>query len=366
MALSSGTAYSPVDFLDADTYVPFTEITIPVLDINAGGSTVAPAPAFSPDNALGGMSDAWLTYASSDENVFAFDGNGLCTAGPNFGIATYTVTSKITSVYATAEVYVGRVPNPDAQNKTAWCWAAAAKMVGENNGGGPGELNTGAEELYYDCAMLYEGQHGPQCEPQCELQHEPQCGDQCEMQCDPQSVLQCKMLCVLHSHDGVDFFGERTDPSNPSYTLNTADAGQRQIVMETHNESDGNWGGNNGYTVAGIELASLNEMSVGFRGDNDGTTLSQANIDFMNDELAEGRWVVARTTCYPYEKGHAIVVMSYDDASRIYAYWDPWTNEGGSFTDIDIIDNTIELPWETNNYRMIDWIQFCQPINTNP
>ena len=40
------------------------------------------------------------------------------------------VTSTVICLAATV-----RAPKPDGQNKSLWCWATAAKLVAENNGG---------------------------------------------------------------------------------------------------------------------------------------------------------------------------------------------------------------------------------------
>lgn len=40
------------------------------------------------------------------------------------------VTSTVICLAATV-----RAPKPDGQNKNLWCWATAAKLVAENNGG---------------------------------------------------------------------------------------------------------------------------------------------------------------------------------------------------------------------------------------
>ena len=108
-----------------------------------------------------------------------------------------------------------RLPNGDAQNKTNWCWAACSKMVGEHNGG------DGA--LSVTPALL-------------------------------------SITSDVHSFGGVLFYGETSTGAL------TADAGQREIVIDVHGDDD-NHSGSNANKVKALQLASINDMDVGTWGD---------------------------------------------------------------------------------------------------
>jgi hypothetical protein len=311
MSLSE-TAYIPVDFLDAETYVPATGISIDDFDVVAGQSRHVPAPAFTPSNAFGGTGSAWFTYTPSNPHNYnvSIDADGLCTAGTNIDAITYTAENKITSVSTAFTVSVVTLPHPDAQNKSQWCWAAAAKMVGENNSGGSGALNTGIAILVTESG--------------------------------------------IHSYGGVNFFGRRPNPPNPQYTV---DAGQFQIVVAVHSD-DRNEGGDNDAKETGVRLALLNNMLVGSLGSRSGVTAT--DIYWMNDELANDRWVIANVFRNSDWSGHSVVVksMSNNGATDVYEYWDPWTNEESQFTSAQIATKTIQLTDDPEN-RTLAWIQLC-------
>jgi hypothetical protein len=306
-------AYTPVGFIDVGTYHPATEITIHKFDVVLRQPRQASPPAFAPANAFEGTSDIWLTCESSDTSILYVSDNGLCLAFGDIGTVTYTVRSKITSVEGSATASVVTLPHPDAQNKSQWCWAAAAKMVGTNN--------YGSEALNRGEAVLAD-KNG------------------------------------RHSYGGDDFFGKKPNPLDPldpiSYTVN---AGQHQIVMEVFSD-DRNEGGDNAAKEMGLRLASSGEMLVGTLGRRAGVTAS--SIYWMNEELDNGRFVIANVFRNSDWSGHSVVVtgVSNNGVTDVYEYWDPWNNEGGQFTSAQIAAKTIQLTDDTEN-RTLAWIQLC-------
>jgi hypothetical protein len=312
-SMSLSTAYTYVGFLDVGTYVPITEITVSAFDIVLGQPRQAPSPTFAPSNAFGGMSDIWFNY-TSNSLMFTVDDSGLCTPSAYVAADTYKIENKITSIQGSAAVNIIRLPRHNPQNKTKWCWAAAAKMVGKYN---------------YRHDVLDNGE----------------------------AVLVDET--GRHSYGGVKFFGQRPNrlaPLDPQYTV---DAGQRQIVVAVHSD-DRNEGGDNDAKETGLELASSYMMLAGTFGDSTG--LVDAEILLMNGELANDRWVIANVFTNSGWSGHSVVItsMSNNGITDVYTYWDPWTDDTDTFTYEDITNKEIRLPWDANNERTLAWIQYCR------
>ena len=204
-------------------------------------------------------------------------------------------------------VYIERLPNPNAQNKTHWCWVACAKMVGEHNGGS-GSLETGASLL------------------------------------DDQND--------VHAFDNALFYGQRSNGK-------TVDAGQRQIVVAIHGD-DGNYSGDNEDREQALQLASRLDMDIGTIGN--GTRLNDTDIATMHNELNAGRWVLG-TLFSPYDDtGHCIVIKSYDENTGKYDYWDPWNNQEDDFTHSELERSEIQMEYEfanTGDCRLA-WVQYCR------
>ena len=214
------------------------------------------------------------------------------------GVATVTATSTETgAAYASVIIYVSRPPRAFGQNKTLWCWAAAAKMVGEHNGGS-GALNTGAVVL--------------------------------------------TNTDNLQSFQGVPLYGRN------SSLQATADAGQRQIVMAAYGD-DGNHSGNGERIENAMKLASLNPLSAWTRGTIDGSPISQADINHMNAQLALGRYVVASLRADLMPMNHAIVIQSFNPATNEYTYHDPRTDGLHTFTTADLLNGAIHLANNTGS-----------------
>ncbi len=298
----SNTSYSAVGFIDVSGFIPCTSLSLSEIYINAGTSRHI-YPTRYPSNA--NVTSGWaLAYTSSSSSVFTVS-DGKITA-KDAGVATLTIRNKVTGASCTANVYVTRLPSPDAQNKDKWCWAACAKMVGEHNGGS-GALGIGASLLTYSDG--------------------------------------------LHTYGGTKYFGK-----TPSLQ-NTSDTGQRQIVIDVHGD-DKNKGGSNEAKEQALQFASKNNMSIGTLGSIFGTGLTNSDINTMRNELANGCWVIGNV--FPSSgPGHSIVIQSYNSSTNVYTYWDPWTNYNGTFTSTQLENDTIRLISSPAVGRL-SWIQYCR------
>ena len=298
----SNTSYSAVGFIDSSWFVPCTSMSLSTIYINAGTSRYV-YPTCYPTNA--NVTSGWaLAYTSSSSSVFTVS-DGKITA-KDAGVATLTIRNKVTGASCTANVYVTRLPNPDAQNKDMWCWAACSKMVGEHNGGS-GALGTGATLLTYNDGLL--------------------------------------------TYNGIKYFGQT------SSLQNTCDTGQRQIVVDVHGDDESE-GGSNADKEQALQFASKNSMSIDTLGSIFGTGLSNSNINTMKNELANGRWVIGNVFTAS-GSGHSIVIQSFNSSTNVYTYWDPWTNSIGTFTSTQLENDTIRLTSSSAD-RELSWIQYCR------
>ena len=299
----SNTTYTPVGFIDVSWYIPCTSLSFPATYINAGDRKYI-YPTHTPEDSNVNSSN-WTIYTTSSSSVFTIDTEGRLTA-VDAGSATLTIRDKITRVYNTAKVYVTRLPNPDAQNKSMWCWAASAKMVGEHNGGS-GALGTGGTVLANTVG--------------------------------------------IHSYGGEEFYGETY-----SGTI-TADAGQRQIVVAVKG-SDANNSGDNSEKEEALELAALDSVTVSSLG-NGRSGLTAANKTTMNNDLNSGLWIIGNVFTNDDDwSGHSVVIRSYNSSTQVYTFWDPWTNTIGTFTKTQLDNSTIHTVSSTTN-RVLAWIQRC-------
>lgn len=171
-------------------------------------------------------------------------------------------------------IKIEQSPNPNAQNKTNWCWAATAKMVGEHNGGS-GALPTGATKLT-DTTGVNSKNAGR-----------------------------------------TKFYGYSYDGSI------TVDAGQHYIV-KTICGDDGNHTAIKEKTAEAMHLAAKKSVTTGIVGDN---SLSVNDISTLKSELLAGRWVLVCLEQVGTGKGHAIVAKSYTQSTDKILLWDPDTDE---------------------------------------
>lgn len=292
----SNTAFTPVGFINVSSYVPCTSISMTPIYIDVDSSRYV-YPTYTPSNSSL-VSSQWTDYSTSSSQVFTVTDAGLL-SGIDWGSATLTVKNKITEVEGIASVYVIKSPNPDAQNKETWCWAAAAKRVGIHNGGGS-SLNSGST--------------------------------------------------LLVNTDGViDIYCGRN--YNGAYT---ADTEQRQIVYHIHG-SDGSLGGNHLKIATAMEYIAQNTVTVEILGNG---SLSESDIGTLNNELAAGRWVVGNVISVSSGSGHSIVIQSYNASTGKYTFWDPARDRDYTFDASDILNDTLEID-VISGYSRLERIQIC-------
>lgn len=270
-------------------------------------------PTYSPSNAnvCGGT---WSTYTSSNTSVFTISEAGVITT-KNYGTATLTIKDKITGVSTTASVQVTRettssnvvAPNPDGQNKTLWCWAAAAKMVGVHNRGLNPDITPGATVLT-----------------------------------DTNNT---------HSYNGQEFTGI------DEIGRITADTAQWAIVVtQSDQKDDGNHAGGDVMINNALSFVSLEGSVVGMK---EITTALDPDITFMRTELAAGRWVVGILTSET-TSSHAIVIKEYNTATEEYLIWDPWSVTEDWFEATDVESGEITSTYNLNAEYQLAKFHYCQ------
>ena len=153
-------------------------------------------------------------------------------------------------------------PEHNRQNKTNWCWAATAMLVGETNGGYT--LDQKAVEL--------DDQNG----------------------------------CIVGSAGKAD--NGRFTAWNP----------QRAIVVD--------WYGNDGNNIGtfdalqnGLQIASADDMEIGRASINTGNLISTAK-----SELNADRYVAAFVSTDFNSVGHFLTMVYYDQITKEYCLYDPW------------------------------------------
>lgn len=210
------------------------------------------------------------------------------------------VTSTVICLAATV-----RAPKPDGQNKSLWCWATAAKLVAENNGG-----------AWIDStAAVLSDTNG------------------------------------LHSgpRDNVPYYGVN---ANGAYT---ADGVQRSIVMYVKG-SDGNLDGVDSDKEAALSYAANSSVSVGTFGyylD----ALSSYDIQSIKDDLASGKYLIGNLYIPATGKGHSVVMKSYNASTDKYRILDPWDRTDTYYS--SSIFSSASFPISTHSGQLT-WIQYCR------
>lgn len=182
-----------------------------------------------------------------------------------------------TSMTASAD----RLPQAYGQNKDTWCWAAAAKMVGENNGG---------KGLSIDPVIPTDKNN-------------------------------------LHKANGVEYWGITTvTEGGKTVEKVTVDGVQHYIVTRIKNTDKGD------KTAISYE-DSDKEMAIALAADEDvdvvtygnmrsALTSSQlADIQFI---LRQGYYVLVNMYNSSYTSGHTAVIKGYNASNNTYRVFDPW------------------------------------------
>ncbi|MFV0496859.1 MAG: hypothetical protein ACK5L0_01640 [Candidatus Fimivivens sp.] len=198
--------------------------------------------------------------------------------------------------------FAATIPKANGQNKNNWCWATAAKMVAEKNGGAA--LSSTAQVLTNTGG--------------------------------------------LHSYGGVAYYGVN---DSGKYTANGA---QRSIVVHIKG-NDNDAGGNDTNKQDALQYASSNTMSVGTFG-NYGTPLSSTQINNIKTDLNGGKYVIGNMVAGG--AGHSVAIYSYRSSDDKYRIVDPWDTTDYYYSSNSIF-STAGFPI-FGSYGRIDWIQYCR------
>ena len=283
------------------TYKPVIEFASSCIQIEAGESMTITPTVYPTGVVLSWQSSDTLTVA-----VSSISSTSARIQARKPGTVTVTVTANDEQYVVgtnTFTVQVYRLPNPNAQNKTAWCWAASAKMVGEHNGGS-GALPTGA-------------------------------------------VATSGNSTSLHSYGNNAFYG--VDSSGYA----TVDAGQHHIVLTTF-MNDGNMTVSSpNHIESALQLSSKNEMeidTVGYIDDsNDYVTLTESHLSILDSELAFDRWVVGLfESTDGSNSDHAVVIKDYNSSTGQYTCWDPWSDGEFTTSKYELLYGEVDMPWKDN------------------
>lgn len=192
-------------------------------------------------------------------------------------------------------------PDPDAQNKTNWCWAASAKMVAAHNGGG---LNSA-------------------------INTSPQ---------------------TLTSNDGIykPYYGYSISGTESRYL---ADGAQRAIVIQIKGNDKNNTGSDTDKENA-IKFVSpdLTAYSEG----NAEQTLSDNLIAKINSELEDERYVIGNLNG---SSVHSIVIESHSQTNGTYTVFDPWNKKTYSVSHNDLFIDGF-YPYNDKYHGRVEWFQY--------
>lgn len=200
-----------------------------------------------------------------------------------------------------------RYPDYYCQNKDHWCWAAAAKMVGIHNGGGlKPEIDTNAKELENTGGL-----------------HDP-----------------------YYGYNGSKRY---------------VDGVQYAIVTRAKDGKDLDATGNTNEIADAIKYVAKKNLEVKYIRNyaEDGGTLvdlTQENINFINKELNEGRYVVGFVD--GTEKGHFIVLQKYN-ADDTYTVFNPWDDKKDKFVSSYVLFKSNQYKYLTNATGKMYGFQYC-------
>lgn len=210
--------------------------------------------------------------------------------------------SLLITVSLTVTAFAATTPKANGQNKNNWCWATAAKMVAENNGGAA--LSSTAQVL--------------------------------------------SNTGGLHSYGGVAYYGVN---DSGQYTANGA---QRAIVVYVKG-SDADNGGTDANKTSALQYASSKTMTVGTFGSYQ-TALSSSQITTIKNDLNAGKYVIGNLVSGGY--GHSVAILSYRSSDDKYRIIDPWDTTDYYYSSSSIF-STAGFPVFGSNGR-IEWIQYCR------
>lgn len=193
-------------------------------------------------------------------------------------------------------------PKENGQNKILWCWATAAKIVAEHNG----------------------GEH---------LSHSAE---------------------VLTNTDGIHYYGGVSYCGKDSNGNITANGAQRSIVIYVKGDDKNNKGGDLDKTNA-LSYAADDYVDVGTFGLY-GTSLSDSDISSIKADLNNGKYVMGNMVVA--NQGHTVAILSYRSSDDKYRILDPWDMTDYYYASSAIF-STAGFPIFGGHGR-IEWIQYCR------
>lgn len=204
-------------------------------------------------------------------------------------------------------------PDSKAQNKSLWCWAAAAKMVAEHNSGGLNpKISTSPQRLDNELGFR---------------------------------INYCSM-------DSSGYL--------------TVDGAQHSIVTHVKGGSDANSSADNTEIREALKYATgidnIDTTKVG----NYERKLSGPEIEQIISELKSGRYVIGgmgeKNSNKDFESllGHVVVITDYDETNNKFRIFDPWNKNNFYHSPDDIFVN--------ENYNVaginlrIEWFFYCRDL----
>ncbi len=199
---------------------------------------------------------------------------------------------------------ITRNPEPYIQNRTNWCWATCAKMVGER-------YNT----RYRRLQTLPRG-----------------------------AVRAVNMVGLRPAYAGIDADG-----------AHTIDAGQQSIVIATLG-SDVNNAGYRQDTFDAMSYATASEaLPQGLGNYLDGSVLRAAWND-VQAVLDEGMYVIGNVYNTGASVGHSLVITGYNFRSGLYTVYDVWDGTTVSVTKGQLLSDGFHSSYGT---AAVTWVYYC-------
>ena len=207
-----------------------------------------------------------------------------------------------------ASAATSRYPDAYGQNMDYWCWAASAKMVGENNGGVNSSIDR-SQKLLPDTNDI--GLHNP-------------------------------------------YYGYYYSGSTKKFT---ADGVQYAIVRYVKGNTS-NSGGSDTEKQTALQYVSGDTMSVGTKGRYN-VVMSDSLLEEIQYELSQGRYVIGNVLDENYKNGHSIIIKGYYEPEDKYMIFDPWNKFEDKVSGVALFE-TYGYQYLNNCLGRVSWFQYCR------
>lgn len=199
--------------------------------------------------------------------------------------------------------FAARAPQEYGQNKNNWCWAAASKIVAENNGGENPSISRSAQVL-------------------------------------------TNIQGVHNDYFGIDSSGRYT-----------ADGVQCAIVKYIF-KNDGDNGGSDGDKTSALQYASAKDMDIGTKGYYKNELTSDMIIE-INKDLMNGKYIIGNMTNSSYDYSHSVVIKSYDSLNDSYDVFNPWDKTERAVSAAKLF-HSYGYKYSGNQIGRVSWFQYCR------